>query len=137
MESTVVFWKPVYNLLEALDFNLLVVNAMKPVPGRKWLSRLGEPLRPGADFLGRQRALPPVAGAVPAIASNFRRAAGVSSAKANPSLAIHLLKRATSNSLMRTVVCGWPWHARSSAMLAARSQSGPSIPLAGGFLIRI
>jgi transposase len=37
MESTGVFWKPIYNLLEAGGFELLVVNAqhMKAVPGRK------------------------------------------------------------------------------------------------------
>lgn len=37
MESTGVFWKPIYNLLEAEGFELLVVNArhMKAVPGRK------------------------------------------------------------------------------------------------------
>jgi transposase len=37
MESSGVFWKPVYNLLEGLDSTLLVVNArhMKAVPGRK------------------------------------------------------------------------------------------------------
>jgi transposase len=37
MESTGVFWKSVYNLLEGLDFTLLVVNAkhIKAVPGRK------------------------------------------------------------------------------------------------------
>lgn len=37
MESSGVFWKPVYNLLEGLDLTLLVVNArhMKAVPGRK------------------------------------------------------------------------------------------------------
>jgi transposase len=36
MESTGVFWKPIYNLLED-QFTLLVVNAqhMKAVPGRK------------------------------------------------------------------------------------------------------
>src|SRR5207247_2889338 len=36
MESTGVFWKPIYNLLEG-HFELLVVNAqhMKAVPGRK------------------------------------------------------------------------------------------------------
>ena len=36
MESTGVFWKPIYNLLES-EFTLLVVNAqhMKAVPGRK------------------------------------------------------------------------------------------------------
>ncbi len=35
-ESTGVFWKPIYNLLEG-HFELLVVNAqhMKAVPGRK------------------------------------------------------------------------------------------------------
>lgn len=37
MESTGVFWKPIYNVLETYDFELLVVNAqhMKAVPGRK------------------------------------------------------------------------------------------------------
>jgi transposase len=37
MESSGVFWKPVYNLLEGLDLTLLVVNArhIKAVPGRK------------------------------------------------------------------------------------------------------
>ena len=37
MESTGVFWKPVYNLLEGLELTLLVVNArhIKVVPGRK------------------------------------------------------------------------------------------------------
>jgi len=37
MESTGVFWKPVYNLLEGLELTLLVVNArhIKAVPGRK------------------------------------------------------------------------------------------------------
>ena len=37
MESTGVYWQPVYNLLEELDFTLLVVNAhhIKTVPGRK------------------------------------------------------------------------------------------------------
>lgn len=37
MESTGVFWKPIYNLLEEQDFQLLVVNAkhIKAVPGRK------------------------------------------------------------------------------------------------------
>ncbi len=37
MESTGVFWKPVYNLLEAAEFTLFVVNAqhIKAVPGRK------------------------------------------------------------------------------------------------------
>lgn len=37
MESTGVYWKPVYNLLEVLDLTLLVVNAqhIKGVPGRK------------------------------------------------------------------------------------------------------
>lgn len=37
MESTGVYWKPVYNLLEGLGIELLVVNAqhMKQVPGRK------------------------------------------------------------------------------------------------------
>jgi transposase len=37
MESTGVYWKPVYNLLEVLDVKLLVVNAqhIKAVPGRK------------------------------------------------------------------------------------------------------
>jgi len=37
MESTGVFWQPVYNILEPLGFTLLVVNAhhIKTVPGRK------------------------------------------------------------------------------------------------------
>lgn len=37
MESTGVYWKPVYNLLEASDMQVLVVNAkhIKQVPGRK------------------------------------------------------------------------------------------------------
>jgi transposase len=37
MESSGVFWKPVYNLLEGLDLTLLVVKArqIKAVPGRK------------------------------------------------------------------------------------------------------
>jgi len=37
MESTGVFWKPIYNVLETHSFELLVVNAqrMKAVPGRK------------------------------------------------------------------------------------------------------
>lgn len=37
MESTGVYWKPVYNLLEAADFEPMVVNAqhIKAVPGRK------------------------------------------------------------------------------------------------------
>lgn len=37
MESSGVYWKPVYNLLEGLDITLLVVNAqhIKAVPGRK------------------------------------------------------------------------------------------------------
>src|SRR5690348_1823881 len=36
MESTGVYWKPLYNLLEG-DFEILVVNAhhLKTVPGRK------------------------------------------------------------------------------------------------------
>lgn len=37
MESTGVYWKPVYNLLEGVDLTVLVVNAqhIKAVPGRK------------------------------------------------------------------------------------------------------
>ena len=37
MESTGVYWKPIYNLLEGLELELLVVNAkhIKAVPGRK------------------------------------------------------------------------------------------------------
>lgn len=37
MESTGVYWKPIYNLLEASDLEVLVVNAkhIKAVPGRK------------------------------------------------------------------------------------------------------
>lgn len=33
MESTGVYWLPIYNPLEGLDFTLLMVN--KAVPGRK------------------------------------------------------------------------------------------------------
>ena len=37
MESTGVYWKPLYNLLEATGLTVFVVNAahMKAVPGRK------------------------------------------------------------------------------------------------------
>ncbi len=37
MESTGVYWKPIYNLLEIEDIEVLVVNAqhIKMVPGRK------------------------------------------------------------------------------------------------------
>lgn len=37
MESTGVYWKPIYNILEGYDVEILVVNAqhMKAVPGRK------------------------------------------------------------------------------------------------------
>lgn len=37
MESTGVFWKPLYNLFELMDLNAMVVNAahMKALPGRK------------------------------------------------------------------------------------------------------
>lgn len=37
MESTGIYWKPIYNLLEGTDLGLLVVNArhIKAVPGRK------------------------------------------------------------------------------------------------------
>lgn len=37
MESTGVYWKPIYNVLEAEDIKVLVVNAkhIKTVPGRK------------------------------------------------------------------------------------------------------
>jgi transposase len=49
MESTGVYWKPIYNLLEATEMTVLVVNAkhMKAVPGRKtdvkdaeWIAQL-------------------------------------------------------------------------------------------------
>lgn len=49
MESTSVFWKPIYNLMEAEDIEALVVNAkhIKAVPGRKtdvkdaeWIAQL-------------------------------------------------------------------------------------------------
>jgi hypothetical protein len=42
MESSGVFWKPVYNLLEGLDLTLLVVNArhIKAVPGARLTSRM-------------------------------------------------------------------------------------------------
>jgi transposase len=37
MESTGVYWKPIYNLFEAQGLPIIVVNAqhMKAVPGRK------------------------------------------------------------------------------------------------------
>lgn len=37
MERTGIYWKPMYNLLEGLELELLVVNAkdIKAVPGRK------------------------------------------------------------------------------------------------------
>src|SRR5437899_853750 len=37
MESSGIYWRPIYNLLEGFDLKLLVVNAqhMKAVPGRK------------------------------------------------------------------------------------------------------
>ena len=37
MESTGVYWKPLYNLFELMDLNAIVVNAshMKALPGRK------------------------------------------------------------------------------------------------------
>jgi transposase len=37
MESTGVYWKPIFNLFESHDFTLLVINAhhLKAVPGRK------------------------------------------------------------------------------------------------------
>ena len=37
MDSTGVYWKPLYNLFELLDINAIIVNAahMKAVPGRK------------------------------------------------------------------------------------------------------
>lgn len=37
MESTASYWKPIYNVLEAFEMNVMVVNArdMKAVPGRK------------------------------------------------------------------------------------------------------
>ena len=37
MESTGVYWRPVFNMLEATDIEVMVVNAghMKQVPGRK------------------------------------------------------------------------------------------------------
>lgn len=37
MESTGVFWKPLYNLFELMDLDAIVVNAahMKALPGRK------------------------------------------------------------------------------------------------------
>ena len=37
MESTGVFWKPLYNLFELMDLDAMVVNAahMKALPGRK------------------------------------------------------------------------------------------------------
>ena len=42
MESTGVFWKPIYNILEGLDLTLLVVNAqqIKQVPNARPTSRM-------------------------------------------------------------------------------------------------
>lgn len=42
MESTGVYWKPVWNLLEGTDCQLLLVNAhqIKQVPGRKRTSKM-------------------------------------------------------------------------------------------------
>ena len=49
MESTGVYWKPIWNILEAFDFKVLLVNAkeLKQVPGRKsdvkdsqWIAQL-------------------------------------------------------------------------------------------------
>lgn len=49
MESTGVYWKPVWNVLEAFDFELLLANAhhIKNLPGRKtdmkdaeWIAKL-------------------------------------------------------------------------------------------------
>lgn len=49
MESTGAYWKPIYNILELLDLDVIVVNAhhMKTVPGRKtdikdaeWIAQL-------------------------------------------------------------------------------------------------
>src|SRR5512147_1946480 len=59
MEATGVYWKPVYNILEA-DFEVLVVNAqhIKYVPGRKtdvndaqWLAELLQPGLLKASFI--------------------------------------------------------------------------------------
>lgn len=48
MESTGVYWRPVYNLLEGLDISLLVVNArhINAVPGRKTDAKDAESPRP-------------------------------------------------------------------------------------------
>ena len=37
MESTGVFWKPLYNLFELMDLNVIILNAarMKALPGCK------------------------------------------------------------------------------------------------------
>ena len=50
MESTGVFWKPLYNLFELMDLDAIVVNAahMKALPGRKTRSeerRVGKECR--------------------------------------------------------------------------------------------
>ncbi|GHO63791.1 hypothetical protein KSC_026830 [Ktedonobacter sp. SOSP1-52] len=59
MESTGVYWKPIYNLLEG-DFEILVVNAhhLKTVPGRKtdvkdseWIADLLQHFRERAHVL--------------------------------------------------------------------------------------
>ena len=64
MESTGVYWKPVFNLLEGHDFELLVVNARhtKAVPGRKTdvkgcrvVGRLATPRPPARELRPRPR----------------------------------------------------------------------------------
>jgi len=60
MESTGVYWKPLYNLFELMDLEVMVVNAahMKAVPGRKtdvkdaeWIAELLQHGLPQASFI--------------------------------------------------------------------------------------
>jgi transposase len=53
MESAGVYWKPVYNLLEGFEMELLLVNArhMKAVPGRKTRSAHHEGVKARLNFL--------------------------------------------------------------------------------------
>jgi transposase len=61
LESTGVYWKPVYNLLEGTGMTLLVINALdiKAVPGRKtdikdaeWIADLLRHGLPRGSYIG-------------------------------------------------------------------------------------
>lgn len=71
MESTGVYWKPPYNLLEGTGLELLVVNAqhIKAVPGRKtdvkdaeWIAELLQHGPVKASFIPERAQREPVAG---------------------------------------------------------------------------